>query len=152
MIREFVEAWDANKNVLEEHFKTHDMEQYSEYSTLVRLLFNLVINPYLTDNGQTVFALDIAGVDDGDYQGTQLFILHRDTYQPDISDYVVTHQYYGSCSGCDTLMAIHDCTEGLPSEHQLKEYMMLCLHLLQRCKYLYTEEEHSNEIINECNE
>lgn len=140
MIKEFVEAWDANKGVLEEYFKTHTTQQYAEYSALVRLLFDKVINPYLKDKGQVIFDLDIACIDDGDYQGTQLFILHKDTYQPEETDYVVTHQYYGSCDGCDTLMRIHNYEDELPTEYQLKEYMTLCLHLLQRCKYLYEEE------------
>ncbi len=144
MIKEFVEAWDANKCILEEYFKTHTTQQYAEYSALVRLLFDKVINPYLKVNDLGKYDTDMTVIDDGDYQGTQLFILHKDTYQPDEGDYVVTHQYYGSCSGCDTLMGIHGYVDEFPSANQLKEYMTLCLHLLQRCKYLYKEED-SNE-------
>ena len=36
-------------------------------------------------------------IDDGHYQGVQLFVIAEQGYQP--SDYWVTHNYYGSCSG-----------------------------------------------------
>ena len=32
MIQKFVKAWSANKEHLEEHFKTHGMEEYNEYA------------------------------------------------------------------------------------------------------------------------
>ncbi len=75
-------------------------------------------------------------IDDSDYQGTQIFIIPKDVYQPKIGDYVMTNNYYGSCSGCDTLKGIRNYEDGLPSEQQVKEYMNLALHLVQRLKYL----------------
>lgn len=84
---------------------------------------------------------NILEIDDGDYQGTEIFILHKNVYQPYIEDYVYTSTYYGSCSGCDTLMGISEYDDGLPSESQVKDYMDLCLHLLQKCHYMIDEEE-----------
>lgn len=46
----------------------------------------------------------ITVIDHGDYQGTLLFILGAEGYQPD--EYWAVFYGYGSCSGCDTLQAI----------------------------------------------
>jgi hypothetical protein len=79
-------------------------------------------------------------IDDGDYQGTQIFIIPLNTYQPSVEEYVYTNTYYGSCSGCDTLLSICSYNEK-PSENQIQDYMTLALHLLQRCKWLGREVE-----------
>lgn len=118
------------------------MEEYNEYAKLVRLLFEIVINPYLLVNEENTYNLDkMTVIDDGDYQGTQLFIIPQDTYQPCQWEYVMTHQYYGSCSGCDLLMGITHYDDGQPDDEQLRELMTLCLHLLQRCKIPFNIEE-----------
>jgi hypothetical protein len=75
-------------------------------------------------------------IDDGHYQGTKIFIIPKDTYQPSINDYITTHTYYGSCSGCDTLQSICEYDEGLPTEEQVKRYMTLALHLVQKLRWL----------------
>lgn len=138
MIKEFIDAWEKNKGTLEGYFRTHIQEEYSEYSTLVKLLFDIVINPSVSKYDTN----DIDVLDHGDWQGTQIFILHLDTYHPCASEYVYTHTYYGSCSGCDTLQAIHLYGyDKLPNDYQINDYMALCLHLLQRCKRMYSEEE-----------
>ena len=143
MIKEFVAAWDQNKTKLEQYIRTHNQSEYNSYQKLVMILLDGVINPYFYE----VLGLDtyditkITVVDDGDYQGTQLFIIPKDTYQPSASDYIWTYQYYGSCSGCDALMAISEYDDGLPTEEQIKEYMALELHLLQRLKYMIPNEE-----------
>lgn len=81
-------------------------------------------------------------IDDGDYQGTQIFVIPLDTYQPNVTDYIVTNTYYGSCSGCDTLKSINSYDyDELPNEEQIEDYMQLALHLLQKCKWLYNKEE-----------
>ena len=84
---------------------------------------------------------NILVIDDGDYRGTRVFVLHRDQYQPSIEDYVYMNTYYGSCSGCDTLQAIHWYEDGLPTEQQVEDYMELCLHLLQKCNFMIDSEE-----------
>ena len=143
MIKEFVAAWDQNKTKLEQYIRTHRQIEYRNYETLVEMLLNIVINPYFDEKlgMMTWDSTKITIVDDGDYQGTQLFIIPKDTYQPSASDYIWTYQYYGSCSGCDALMAISEYDDGLPTEEQIKEYMALELHLLQRLKYMISNEE-----------
>ena len=46
MIKEFVLAWDANKDKLRNYIASHDQEEYNEYSKIVRMIFEQVINPY----------------------------------------------------------------------------------------------------------
>lgn len=70
--------------------------------------------------------------DDGDYQGTLLFIIGADGYQPD--HYWAVKVSYGSCSGCDTLQSIQDYSSDTPSESQVNDYMTLSLHIVQGLK------------------
>ena len=66
MIQKFVEAWDANKASLEEHLKTHRMEEYDEYDKLVKLLFEIVINPYISTQDETPYDVEkMTVIDDG---------------------------------------------------------------------------------------
>lgn len=113
MIKEFCLAWERNKGKLEEYFRTTEQNEYDEYKTLVGLLFDIVINPEFHNKFDTK---NILNIDDGDYQWTEIFILHKNVYQPDIKDYVYTNVYYGSCSGCDTLLSINDYRGGLPND------------------------------------
>lgn len=147
MIQEFVKAWDANKNALREYIRTHEQKEYDMYVELVKILFEVVINPYFKDDfcnpSYNIEAIHV--IDDGDYQGSQLFIIPSNDYQPSPYKYVWTYCSYGSCSGCDTLLAISGYDNGLPSEEQINGYMILLLHLLQRCKYLIGYDEWRNE-------
>ena len=137
MIKEFVEKWDKYKNELEEYFRNNPQKEYATYKDIVRLLFDIIINKDEGFEWEKFDTGDIVVIDDGDYQGTQIFILHKDEYQPSVEEYVYTNTYYGSCSGCDTLLAIQDWDlEKLPNENKIKEYMTLALHLLQRCHYM----------------
>jgi len=142
MIKEYVQYWDKNKNLLDGYFKTHDQRDYSDYLDLVKLLFEIVINPDIPTRAFDLSKITV--IDDGDYQGTQIFIIPADTYQPNVSEYVYTNTYYGSCSGCDTLQGIQ--SYGLPDENQIKDYMILCLQLLQSCAYMIDGEEEIKEM------
>lgn len=145
MIKEFVEKWDKYKSDLEDYFKNTTQDKYASYEEIVRLLFEKVINRDM--EWQDDFDIkNILKIDDGDYQGTQIFILHRNSYQPSIGEYVYTNTYYGSCSGCDTLQAIWDWNydalpDEKPDENQVKDYMQLALHLLQKLKFMGEDNE-----------
>jgi len=106
-------------------FKFHHPESYSD---IVKQIFELVISGYDSKK--------ITVIDDGDYQGTKIFIIPQDTYQPSIEDYLITDTYYGSCSGCDTLQGIIGYSDDPPTEEQVKDYMMLSLHLIQKLRKL----------------
>ena len=132
MIAEFVDRWYRYKGELEDYFRNTPQQEYSEYSDIVKLLFEKIINQ------EDVCEFDTENflvIDDGNYQGTQIFIFHKNVYQPNIEDYVYTDTYYGSCSYCDTLQGISHYDDGCPDEEQVKSYMQLALNLLQKCKY-----------------
>lgn len=149
MIKNFVAAWDAYKDKLEEYIKTHEQKVYSNYEALVKLIFEHVINPHMEvvyantwDGPYDGFDINkLVEIDHGNYQGTLLYVIPFNTYQPSAHEYVYTFVEYGSCSGCDTLQGIHNYDEGIPSESQVKDYMELCLHLLQNCHWLMEREK-----------
>lgn len=130
MLQDLIKQWEENKQKLEEYFRTTKQDEYDEYKKIVKKIVEIV----LTDgyNGCDYDASKVTVVDNGNYQGTQIFLIPTDTYQPDIEDYLITHTYYGSCSGCDTLEGISGYSWELPNEEQVKQYMTLSLHLVQK--------------------
>lgn len=130
MIEEYVKAWEQNKNELKKYIEQDikdvkegkkivfwDISTIGSYRELLELLVGKVLNPYIKDK------IDIKNITTeryGDYQGTLVFNLPiRGT-----NDYIETHNNYGTCSGCDALMGAYE----------VKDYMRLALHLLQRMK------------------
>ena len=135
MIQELVKQWEENKHKLEEYFKTTRQEEYSSsYKQIVTKLFELCLPK--ADNYRGFNLNKMTVIDDGDYQGTQIFIIPKNIYQPSVKDYIMTNTYYGSCSGCDTLLRICNYEDDLPTDEQVKEYMTLALHLVQKLKWL----------------
>ena len=134
MISSIIEQWENNKSKLENYFRTTDQYEYCGYKQIVEKLFELCITNADEHYGFNIERMTV--IDDGDYQGTKLFIIPKDTYQPSVDDYITTHTYYGSCSGCDTLQSICGYDYGLPTEEQVKLYMTLALHLVQKLKWL----------------
>ena len=45
MIKEFVSAWDANKEKLREYIANHTQDECLDYERIVKMLFEQVINP-----------------------------------------------------------------------------------------------------------
>lgn len=129
MVKEFVESWNKRKVELERYIKETPQEKYSSYEELVKLLVEEIINPDC-DDWYKYDSSKIHVIDDGDYQGMKVFLVPTDTYQP--SQYLITSVYYGSCSGCDTLLGISQYEDGLPTDGQVEDYMTLLLHLLQK--------------------
>lgn len=128
-------------------FTTHKQKEYDTYEKIVKQLVRIVINPYIRETKyedefmEELDLEDMITIDHGDWQGTQIFIFHKDTYQPGVDDYYYTHNYYGSCSGCDTLLSLLEWDdEALPTKSQVDGYMELALHLLQKFKNLKEED------------
>lgn len=134
MLQEIIKQWEENKYKLEEYFKTTKQSEYSDYKEIVKALFNYCIPQADEYSGWNIEKMTV--IDDGDYQGTQIFLIPKDTYQPSAEDYIVTDTYYGSCSGCDTLQSIVSYDYELPTESQVREYMTLALHLVQKLHWL----------------
>lgn len=133
MNKEIIENWENKKEKIREYFKNTRQKKYDTYEKIVKLLVKEILPEYDSKK--------ITVIDDGDYQGTQIFMIPKNIYQPDIEDYLFTHNYYGSCSGCDTLLRISEYDDGLPTEEQVDDYMQLCLNLIQKLKPLVTKED-----------
>lgn len=129
----FTKRWDENKNKLEQYYKTIKPIRY--YSEIVKLVVENIINADSASEWDRYDVEKMVLIDDGDYQGTQIFIFPVGTYQP--HNYIMLHCSYGSCSGCDTLMDINEYEyENLLTDEQVKDYMTLSLHLLQSAKII----------------
>lgn len=135
MIKEIIMQWETNKSKLENWFRTSDKRKYRNYGTIVKDIFTYVIEGYDTEK--------IHVIDDGEWQGTQIFIIPKDTYQPDVEDYLITDTYYGSCSGCDALLNIVE-RGGYGEyfdEQQISELMTLSLHIVQKLRSINEVDE-----------
>lgn len=129
MIKYCYEKWDKNKNVLEGTLRGLPSDKLNDcdYDYLLKLTINCILNDGVM--GYPRWNTDrITTIDDGDYQGTFLFLIPEDTYQPSAHEYLMTYIYYGSCSGCDTLQHIQSRwynDEPVPEE-AITEFMALC--------------------------
>lgn len=132
MIAEFVELFMAGKPKLEALFS----EKYPEnYKAIVEAVMDVL------NNGDDYGAPDpkrIHELDDGDYQGTLVYVIAATGYQP--SDYWYVKVGYGSCSGCDTLEGIRSYGDDKPTEDQVRDYMTLALHIVQGLKKMGDDE------------
>lgn len=126
MIQEFVELWDKNKDKLRDYISKTNQSEYDTYENLVKILIEKVLHDIGLDTEKMVV------IDHGHYQGTKLFIIPNSMYQPEFSDYYSTYAEYGSCSVCDAMDSISPNHRNIPDEVQVKKYMLLSLHLLQR--------------------
>lgn len=123
MLKIFLNQWDKNKDALREKLAT--LPDYFDYKDIVKLAFEEIYNHNLPEHLKTC-VLDtgkITVIDDGDYQGTYLFFIPFDCYQPSENDYLLTYAGYGSCGGCDTLLHILDWTTG---EERTEDLLKLC--------------------------
>jgi hypothetical protein len=132
MIDSIVQAFHKSEESLRDKFLNNHVYDYSE---IVKILIEeLNTNLHKNDRWDPE---RITEIDEGDYQGTKLFVIGEEGYQP--NSYLTTKAYYGSCSACDTLQGINECDFG-ESEQQDKEivddYMTLCLHLVQQMKII----------------
>jgi hypothetical protein len=139
------DAWYENKDKLEAVIMMDTKLNSCDYSYLVELVIEYILNPSIETGWKKFDAKNITVIDNGDYQGTILFMIPRKTYQPNFNDYLLTYSYYGSCSGCDTLLSIQDWEDGVPTENQVKDYMALCkdlvCNIVKPYNYGWQEEE-----------
>ena len=86
MVDKFIRAWEANKRKLAVRISKATDHYRFDYEDLVQLIFEVVINPYLAEHAENssedIFDVKhIHTIDDGAYQGTKIFFLHKNTYQ-----------------------------------------------------------------------
>ena len=111
----------------------------NNYKDLVKTVIKFLSNVPYEEYEMRPDSSRIHQIDDGDYQGTLLFVIASSNYQPDTYWYVKV--YYGSCSGCDTLQRIREDYRSdqdlkIPNDQQIDDYMTLALHIVQKLKKL----------------
>jgi hypothetical protein len=131
MIKEFAEKFESNKAKVEGFFREKHPEDYKE-------VVKNVVSVLADDEYGSIDPERIHVIDDGDYQGTLLFVIAATGYQP--SDYWYVKVSYGSCSGCDTLQSISGYSDERPNDEQIKDYMTLALHIVQGLKKMGDDE------------
>ncbi len=126
MLKYCLDKWNANKDELEDYFRKTDSLYDAEYKDLVKLVITHILNPG-TSNYDYMWNPDaITEIDNGDYQGTLLYLIPADAYQPNEYEYLMTFVNYGSCSGCDTLQSISPYEYRPLTDDEVKDYMTLC--------------------------
>jgi hypothetical protein len=124
VIEALVERWEQNKPLVREEFtKAHP----SSYMDVVKAVVTHIKGEEYTEPNLDPERIHL--IDDGDYQGTLLFVIAAEGYQP--STYYAVTVSYGSCSGCDTLQSISVYSDETPTEEQVDQYMTLALHIVQ---------------------
>ena len=137
MIKQCIEKWDKNKDLLRSALNNNKLLnhvlnrnddyplEYLEYKDLVKLTVMFILN----DENEWD-ANKIKEIDDGDYQGTLLYLIPEDTYQPASSEYLMTFVEYGSCSACDTLQGIQCYLDVRSRDKSIDDLMNLCKDLI----------------------
>lgn len=127
MIQEFVSRFESAKEKLA---ATIQKTKPGDYESLVKL----VVEAIKGDEYDAPDPSRIHKIDDGHYQGTLVFVIAAQGYQP--STYWYVKVGYGSCSGCDTLESIVGYSDEPLSDAQVKDYMTLLLHIVQGIKLM----------------
>jgi hypothetical protein len=136
MIKYCLDRWEKNKNKLEQFYRTTTGWNDCNYLDIVKAVVTHILNDSEYDD-ENWNANSITEIDNGDYQGTLLFLIPKNTYQPSEYEYLITYVGYGSCSGCDTLLAIQDDGEPYLTECQIKEFMTLSKDIIINIKKPY---------------
>jgi hypothetical protein len=131
MLKIIVSQWDKNKDELRSVLSKRTDLNSVDYIDLVKLSFEVIYNNGLEFSGARRLDLDrIHEIDDGDYQGTLLFLIPFKSYQPCENEYLMTYVGYGSCCVCDTLQAIQDWGDKKLTDRQIDDFMQLCKDIL----------------------
>jgi hypothetical protein len=127
MIQLFVDRWMAKQEEVRAKFAAKHPD---DYKGIVRT----VVEAIGADGYDDPDPERIHQIDDGDYQGTLVFVIGANGYQP--SNYWAVMVSYGSCSVCDTLQALRGYDDEAPTVEQVTGYMTLALHIVQGLKPL----------------
>lgn len=132
MIQEFVALFDANREALYEDFRKNKPDSYLDVVKRVVTILS---------KGEDYDRPDperITMIDHGHYQGTQVFVIGAQGYQP--STYWYVRMSYGSCSHCDTFQAVMEDWPWNDNEEVpvkcLNGLMTMALHVVQRIKQM----------------
>jgi len=149
MLKIIKEKWDKNESLLRETLTQNDTLNRCSYLDLVKIAFAAIFNDEHTSGCEALDLDEITEIDNGDYQGTLLYLIPFKTYQPSEYEYIMTYVGYGSCSGCDTLQSIQGFEDKEPTENQIKEFMALCKDILTNSIKPYNGGWRKNEDYNQ---
>lgn len=124
MIQEFVQAFETHRAELEAGLRASPPTGYADLVKRVVSIFPP------NAEGEQPDPERIHEINDGHYQGTLLFVIGERGYQPSV--YWSVAIFYGSCSGCDTFERIGGYGDAPPNDEQVKDYMTLMLHIVQK--------------------
>lgn len=126
MILEFINRFQEIKPKLLEQFSQEEPDSYEDiFKQTLKLMFDE--KSYEYPDYERIHIID-----DGDYQGTLVFVVAAGSYQP--SDYWATTVDYGSCSGCDTFQAYSDYEN---PENSAPEIVTMALHMIEEMKQIF---------------
>lgn len=129
MLKYCVKQWDKNKNRLRSVLRQDENLRECSYTYLVKLVVDYIFND--EEDKYRWDSKHITEIDNGNYQGTLLWMIPMDTYQPSEGDYLLTFVNYGSCCGCDTLQHIQAVMSYEDvDENDVKMFMNLCKDLV----------------------
>lgn len=129
MIKYCLEKWDANKEKLRKVLSGENLEAI-EYKDLVKMVVRYVLNDENEYDYERWDYDRITEIDNGDYQGTLLYLIPKNTFQPSEYDYLMAYVNYGSCSGCDALQYLQSLIYPNHTEKNVNDFMTLCKDIL----------------------
>lgn len=132
MIKRLVDRFMEKRPELQAVFAEAHPENYS---AIIKAVISILSDGYGSPDPERIHEID-----DGEYQGTLVYVIAATGYQP--SDYWYVMVNYGSCSGCDTLKSIRNYAEHKPSDEQVRDYMTLALHIAQNIRAMNDTEEY----------
>lgn len=135
MEAEIIDRWNMGKNNLRKWFENTPQKKYPDYKRIIKALVKNCFNypdKHFSERFEMFYDTGMR-----ECNGEILCFLYK--------AHVVTHEVenlycfdlsYGSCDCNDTLWRINHegCDEGLPTKEQVDQYMMLCLHMVQRIR------------------
>ena len=130
MMKIMKKLWNKNQDKLREELSSRDDLNECGYVDLVKIAFDKIYNDENRTDSENLCTDKVHEIDDGDYQGTRIYLIPFDTYQPDPKDYLMTSVWYGSCTGCDVLLAAQEWGGGKLTEQQVKDFMSICKDLI----------------------
>ncbi len=128
MILNYVKQWEERKHLLEQWLNDNEP---NSYESIYEMLFNLVVTKPNDDEYSEWDWGRFVKIDDGTFQGNEIYILCSNEYQPSLTDYIFTSVAYGSCTVCDTFQSIEMLED---KAERVKQYMTLALHMVQETK------------------
>ena len=132
MIRYCLDHWERNKDILKKYFLSKDEEfiKNLSYKSICYFTFSYILEGDEFKDDISLNLKEITVIDNGDYQGTLLFLIPFDRYQPSEYEYFMTYIGYGSCSVCDALLSLQSQDT---KEEMIDDLMLICKDLISNC-------------------